>query len=199
MREASVSDLPDVLLAPVAMVVVAGQRGGRKVGALLARRISLALDLLVPLVIRVVLDRTNLTETVRQNVDLNGLLEGVDLDAAVERIDLDAAVRRVDPNALVRRVDLDAAMDRIDITAVVLERVDLDVIVGRVLDHLDLASLTRQVLEVIDMPEVIRESSGAMASDTVREIRMQGVAADQAVRRAVERLMGHRRPIQASG
>lgn len=176
--------------------------------ALLASRWSRVLDLLVPLFVRELLDRVDLTETVRQNVDLNSLLDGVDLDAAASRLDVDqvasrldlaAVVRRIDLDAVVRRIDLDAAMDRIDITAVVLERVDLDAIVGRVLDHLDLAALTQQVLEAVDMPEVIRGSSGAMASDTVREIRMQGVAGDQAVRRAVDRLLGHRRPVQAPG
>jgi hypothetical protein len=199
-----------------ALLGAVAERGAEE-RMLLARRLSRVLDLLVPLVARELLARLDLTEIVSQNVDLNALLDGVDLDEAVTRIDLDAAisrvdldkaaarldldaaVRRIDLDALVRRIDLEAATERIDITALVLERVDLDAIVDRVLAHLDLASLTQQVLEAIDMPEVIRESSGAMASDTVREIRMQGVAADQAVRRAMERLRGHERPIRTSG
>jgi hypothetical protein len=44
------------------------------------------------------------------------------------------------------------------------------------------------VLAEIDLPEIIRESTGAMASDTVRGVRMQTISADDAVGRAVDRL-----------
>ena len=71
-------------------------------------------------------------------------------------------------------VDIDAAAARLDLEAVI----------GRV----DLAGLARQVLEEIDLPEIIRESTGSMASDTLRGVRMQTISADDAVGRAVDKL-----------
>jgi hypothetical protein len=104
------------------------------------------------------------------------VLDRVDLTAVVlERVDLDAV--------------LDAVLDRIDLTAVVLERVDLDALVQAVLARIDLVALAEEVIDAVDLPEIIRESTGSMASETVRGARMQGIAADEAVGRAVDRLL----------
>lgn len=46
-----------------------------------------------------------------------------------------------------------------------------------------------EIIEGVDLPEIIRDSTGALASDTVRGARMQGIAADEAVGRAVDRLL----------
>lgn len=86
-------------------------------------------------------------------------------------------------------VVVDTVLDRLDLTAVVLERVDLDAVVTAVLAQVDLIAIAEEVIDGVDLPEIIRESTGSMASDTVRGARMQGISADEAVGRAVDRLL----------
>lgn len=197
-----------------------GERGAAE-RASMTEGLSRLLDVLVPAVLVEVLRRANLTDAVVRYVDLDTVVAAVDLDAAASRIDvdavvrrvdldaavsqvhldkvvtwidLDAAVSRVDLDAVVRRVNLDAILDRLDLTGVVLERVDLQALVSAVLEKVDLAKLAAEVIDEIDLPEIIRESSGSMASDTVRSARMQGISADEAVGRAVDRLLLRRTP-----
>jgi hypothetical protein len=138
-----------------------------------------------------------------KRVDLDAAVAGVDLDAAVARVDVDAVVERADLDAAVARVDLtavvlervdlaavvDAVLGRVDLTAVVLERVDLDALIDAILARIDLISLAEDVIEGVDLPEIIRESTGSMASDTVQGARMQGIVADEAVGRVVDRFL----------
>jgi hypothetical protein len=70
-----------------------------------------------------------------------------------------------------------------------LRRVDLDAVIAR----LDLAKLADEVIASVDLPEIIRESTGAVSSEAVREVRMRGISADAAVGRAMERLRPRRR------
>jgi hypothetical protein len=143
----------------------------------LLAELSRRLDRLVPLLVGEVLRRAEPTELV---------LRYVDLDRAVSAVDLDAAAARL---------DVQKVLGRLDLTAVVTEQVDLDVVVEAVLDRLDLVGLAAEVIDGVDLPEIIRESTGSMASETVRGVRMQGIAADDAVGRAVDRLLlrrGHR-------
>lgn len=171
--------------------------------AALTQQLSRLLDMLVPVVVAEALSRAGLTESVVDYVDLDAVVAAVDLDAAAARLDVDAVVgradldavaERLDVDAVVRRVDLDAALDRLDLTDVVLTRVDLDVLVAAVLDRVDLPRLAEEVIDEIDLPDIIRESTGSMASDTVQGARMQGISADEAVGRAVDRLLLRRRP-----
>jgi len=141
-----------------------------------------------------------------RRVDVASVVEAVDVDAVARRLDLDAVLDRIDLTAVVLgRVDLDAVLDavldRIDLTSVVLERVDLDALVQAILARVDLVALAEEVIDAVDLPEIIRESTGSMASDTVRGARMQGIAADEAVGRAVDRLLLRRgrRTTQAPG
>ncbi|MGE5719009.1 MAG: hypothetical protein ACM3XQ_03955 [Nocardioidaceae bacterium] len=157
-----------------------------------------------------VVDRVDIAAVVRR-VDVESVLDRIDLTAVVlGRVDLDAVLdavlNRIDLTAVVLgRVDLDAVLDavlnRIDLTSVVLERVDLDALVQAVLARIDLVALAEEVIDAVDLPEIIRESTGSMASDTVRGARMQGIAADEAVGRAVDRLLLRRgrRTTQAPG
>ena len=62
----------------------------------------------------------------------------------------------------------------------------------RPLAKVDLVGLAEQVIDGVDLPELIRESTGSMASDTVRGVRMRGIEADQTVSQAMDRLF--RRP-----
>ena len=54
-----------------------------------------------------------------------------------------------------------------------VERVDLETVVTTVLDQTDLVAIAEEVIDGVDLPEIIRESTGSMASDTVRGARMQ--------------------------
>jgi hypothetical protein len=98
------------------------------------------------------------------------------------------------------------ALDQIDLTALVLARVDLQRVVAAVLDSMDLTDLVLdrvdlvrivdEVLAEIDLPEIIRESTGSMAADTVREVRIRGVDADRAVTRVMDRILPRRKDVQ---
>ena len=153
--------------------------------------------------IAAVLDRLDLTELVRERVDLDTLVAGVDIAAVLDRLDLTELVReRVDLDAVVAGVDLDAAaarldvkavLDRLDLTELVRERVDLDAVVAGVnleaiIRRIDLVGLAEEVIAEVDLPEIIRESTGSVASDTIRGVRMQGISGDEALTRAVHRL-----------
>ena len=141
------------------------------------------LDLLVPVIADALLRRMDLTEVVRRYVDLDDLVSSVDLDEAVARVDLEAVVGRLDLDRIVReRVDLDGIVATVDIDAIAA-RIDIDAVINRI----DLVGLVEVVIAEIDLPEIIRESSGSMASETVRGVRMQGITADEAVGRAVDR------------
>lgn len=146
--------------------------------------------------VEAVLDRIDLTETVVDRVDLRIVaaevlrqLDANGVDEVVARIDVDAIAARLDLDAVAARLDLDAVLDRIDLTRTVLRRVDLRTVVDAALAQVDLVALAEQVIEGVDLPEIIRESTGTMASDTVRGVRMQGIEADQAVGRAMDRLL----------
>jgi hypothetical protein len=168
-------------------------REGARVRHRLARDLSEVLDVLVPALATEVHRRLDLTDTVRRYVDLDEVVAAVDVGAVVEgldltrivreHVDLDLLVGTVDLDAAAARLDLDAAVERVDLDAAV-ERVDLDAIIARI----DLAGLAEEVIAAIDLPEIIRESTGSVASDTVRGFRMQGISADEAVTRAVDRI-----------
>jgi hypothetical protein len=105
------------------------------------------------------------------------------LDAIIPAVAV-AIVRRIDAAALVRDyVDLDQIIEEVDLDTAAA-RIDIEALIDRV----DLVGLVRQVLAEIDLPEIIRESTGAVASDTLRGVRMQTISADDAVARAIDRL-----------
>jgi hypothetical protein len=112
------------------------------------------------------------------------VLEQVDLDTIVDRLDLDAVVARVDLNAIVERLDLDRIAGRIDLDAIA-SRIDVGAVVARV----DLGGLTEQVIDEVDIGELIRESSGTMATETVDALRVQGMRADHLLSRVVDRIL----------
>jgi hypothetical protein len=215
---------PAQMLAPVADRLSPVAARGAAQRRALVRAVSERLDELVPQVLAEVLRRARLTELVLQYVDLDEVVAAVDLDeaaarldvervvdrvdvdrvvsradlgAVLARIDLDEVVRRVDVDAVARRLDLDAVLDRPDFTATILRHLDLDALVEAALAHIDMIALAEEVIDGVDLPEIIRDSTGTMASDTVRGARMQGIAADEAVGRAVDRLLlrrGRRAP-----
>jgi len=132
----------------------------------IGREVARSLDAIVPLLVSEVLSRVDLTEVVRKHVDLEAVVSQLDLTELVaEQVDLDRLVALVDLDAAATRLDLDAVIERVD-----------------------LASLAREVIEEIDLPEIIRGSTRAVASDTLLGVRMQGISGDEAVGRVVERL-----------
>ncbi len=138
---------------------------------------------LIPQVTDAALDQLDLTSLVKR-VDLNAVLDDIDVDAIVSSIDIDAILARVDINEIVQRVDLNAVAAGIDVDAIV-ERVDIDAIIGRI----DVSGIAQQVIEDVDLPGIIRESSGALASESVQEIRLQSMRADGFVARVVDKVL----------
>ena len=148
-----------------------------------------AVAALVPALVGHLARLVPLTELIRQSIDLDVLVADVDLDALAARIDLDAVAARIDVDAILDRVDLtNVAKERLDINAVV-STVDIDSII----DRLDLVALANEVIEAIDLPAIIRQSSGSLASETVRNVRIQSIEADRAVERVIDRFRPHRR------
>ncbi len=137
--------------------------------------------------IEAVLDRMDLTQTVLERVDLDvvvgRVLNGLDEES------LAGLLEKVDVNTIARRLDIEAVLDRMDLTTTVLRRVDLVRVVDAVLDQMDLIALANEIIEGVDLPEIIRDSTGSMASETVKGVRLQGIGADQAVDRAINRLL----------
>ena len=149
--------------------------------------------------------RVDLDAAVRR-VDIPAVIERLDLTGIVlEQVDLDRVVHtvldgldeeqiaglaaKVDVDTIARRLDIEAVLDRMDLTSTVLKRVDLVKVVDAVLDQMDLIALANEIIDGVDLPEIIRDSTGSMASETVKGVRMQGIGADQAVDRALDRLL----------
>jgi hypothetical protein len=186
-------------------------RRGRRERVLLARRWNELVREVVGRVVDALVQTIDLTALVREHVEIDALAAGLDVDAVVARVDLDAVVRRLDLDALVERVDLDRVVAGVDLDRAV-QRVDLDAVVRRVdiepvlaeldvdgvaaridldavIARLDLVGIARGVLDELDLPEIIRTSTGALTSDTVRAVRSEAMAADGAVSGAVDRLL----------
>jgi hypothetical protein len=154
-----------------------------------------------------VLDRLDLTDVVLSRVDLQRVVREVlvrldeqTLAEVLVLVDVDAVAARLDVDAVAGRLDVEAVLDRLNLTTTVLDRVDLGVVVDAALARVDLIGIAEQVIDGVNLPEIIRESTGSMASDTVRGVRMQGIEADEAVGRAVDRLLLRhtRRPVQGT-
>jgi len=158
------------------------------------------LDAIVAAVdIEAVIRRLDLTSIVLEQVDLDAIVAAVDIEAVIRRLDLTSIVlEQVDLDAIVAAVDIEAVIHRLDLTSIVLEQVDLDAIVAHVdldpiIARLDLPAIATQVIDEIDLPEIIRESTGSVASETMRGVRLQSIAGDEALGRAVDRLLLRRR------
>ena len=78
----------------------------------------------------------------------------------------------------------EAVMDRIDVNKLVA-KVDINAII----DRLDVGSVARQVIDEVDLPEIIRESSGAVTSESVLGVRMQSIVADERLNRVVDKIL----------
>ena len=150
------------------------------------------------------------TSAVIERVDVDRLvgivLDRMDLQAVVVAVladlDLDAiateALASIDVTALA-----ESALQRVDLTQLIVDHVDLGTVVTAALDQIDLDQIVMERVDVlgladyvvqgIDLPEIIRMSTGSVASEAVRSVRLQGVDADRAVAGIVDRLMLRRR------
>ncbi len=124
------------------------------------------LSVLVPEIVGAVMGQIDLNRLVQERVDVDAIVARVDLDSVVDRIDVGAIVDKVDVNAIVERVDFEAVIDRLDITAI-----------------------AQDVLDNIDLPGIIRDSSGAMASEGVQDFRLLGMGGDRLVANVVDRVL----------
>ncbi len=151
---------------------------------------------LIPVVVREVLDTLDLNAIIVERVDLDGVVATVDIAGVIDRVDLDSVIQRVDIDAIVERIDIDAIVQRMDMDAIV-QRLDVDAIVASVdlaavIDRLNVVDIAEEVINEIDLPEIIRDSTGSMASQVVRDARMQSIAADEAIARLVDKLFRRR-------
>jgi hypothetical protein len=97
----------------------------------------------------------------------NAILDKLDLtQIAIDHLDIDRILDSVDLDAVIERVDLNAAIHRVD-----------------------LAAIATEVIGEIDLPELIRESTGAVTSETVRAVRMRSAEADLFMGRIIDRLL----------
>lgn len=106
-----------------------------------------------------------------------------------------------DRRILLTRVDrsitsvVEIVLDRIDLTKLVIERVDVNRIIQErvdvdgVIERADVIGVARDVLQQLDLPEIIRESSGTMGTETLEGLRLRGMDADLSLSRLVDRLL----------
>jgi hypothetical protein len=156
-----------------------------------------ALRALVPQVVAAVLDQLDLTALVLQRVNLDAVAASLDVAAVVERVDVNRIAEQIDLQAIVDRIDIDAIVARLDLDAIVAT-VDLDAIATRIdmqaiIDRIDIVSLADEVIDGVDLPEIIRQSTGSVASEAARTVRMRGIEADELVSRLADRLLLRRR------
>ncbi|MGZ4651201.1 MAG: hypothetical protein ACXV3A_11790 [Kineosporiaceae bacterium] len=150
--------------------------------------------------------RTTLEERllalIRPVLDL--VLDQIDLTELVERrVDLDRVAADLDVDAVADRLDIERVLDRLDLTEIVLRRVDLDRVadgldIERILDRVDLIGLAEYIVDGIDLPRIIRESTGSVASESLRGVRARSIEADQALAQFVDRFFPRRRSAAAA-
>jgi hypothetical protein len=127
-------------------------------------------------------------DRVMKQVDVGAIVEKLPVDTVLDHLDLDAVVDRVNLERIVKRLDLDTIIAGVDVDRVAGE-IDIEAIIARI----DMVGIARNLIEELDLPAIIRESSGMMASEAVRDVRWQSMSADQTVNSAFARLRGGRR------
>jgi len=121
------------------------------------------------------LDRVDLNEIIQTHVDVQRIARNIDLNELVGDLDVQALADRIDVEALAARIDVDA----------IARRLDLDAVVARI----DILAIATEVIDELDLAQLIRDATADTASDGVRTVRLRGVDADRAVRRAVDRIL----------
>jgi hypothetical protein len=117
---------------------------------------------------------------VTRSVDADELLERIDIDAVLERVDLDALLDRIDVDRLMTRIDVDALVQRVDVDSLV-QRVDVDALMQRI----DVQALVGRA----EVGDIISQSTGQVASNTLDLVRRQVVGLDLIASRFVNRVL----------
>jgi hypothetical protein len=135
-------------------------------------------DVILPAIVDAVVDHLDLTALVADRVDLNAVVVRLDVDRVVDRVDLQRAIDRISIDEIAAKLDVDAVAARLDVQAVV--------------DRLDVVGIAQGVIDELDIPELIRESTGAMSAETVDTIRLRGMDADRFVSRVMDRVLSRK-------
>lgn len=151
------------------------------------------LGALVPEITKGLAEQVDLTALVREQIDLDAIVADVDIDRILDRVDVDAIVSRVDMERVARSFPVEAVVERVDVNRAA-DRLDVDRVVARtdlqaIVDRLDLAAIAEEVIDEIDLPQLVRESSGIMANETIQTVRVQGMNADRLVSRLVDSVL----------
>lgn len=148
---------------------------------------------LVPEIVDAVLDQLDLTWAVAERVDLDALVSRVDLDAVAERIDVDRVIARVDLDKVAAGIDVDAVVARVDLDRIV-SRIDVNEVAAKidlqaVIDRIDVAGIAAGVIDELDIAGLIRESTEAVTTESVRGIRVQSANADRYIERVAAKVL----------
>ena len=135
-------------------------------------------DVIVPAIVDAVVDHLDLTALVADRVDLDAVVVRLDVDRVVDRVDLQRAIDRISIDEIAAKLDIDAVAARLDIQAVV--------------DRMDVVGIAQGVIDELDIPELIRESTGAMSAETVDTIRLRGMDADRFITRVMDRVLSRK-------
>ena len=130
-------------------------------------------------------------EKIVEQIDVNALMERVDINELLSRVDVNELMERVDVNELLSRVDVDELMDRVDVNKL-LDRVDINHLMDRIdvnhlMDRVDVKKLTDRA----GIPDIVAESTGALAGSAMDVVRRQIVSLDQIVGRFTYQLTRH--------
>lgn len=119
-----------------------------------------------------------------------GALTPMIVDALTEQIDLtDLVISKVDLARVVATV-----LDEMDLTQLVLERVEIDRIAAQVsldpiIDRIDMIDIANYIIDEIDLPKIVRESTGGLASEAVRGVRLQSMEFDDTISDGVDKVL----------
>jgi hypothetical protein len=138
-------------------------------------------------VVDATLDHIDLTSLALERIDVDRFVDAMDLNSLIDRVDIDRALERIDLNEVVERIDIERIVARVDVDELAA-KVDLEAMIER----LELAKIAEEVIDELDVGELIRDSTGSMATETVEGIRVQGMNADRFVSRLVNRAIGRR-------
>jgi uncharacterized RDD family membrane protein YckC len=129
-------------------------------------------------------------EKIVEQIDVNALMERVDINELLDRVDVNELMERVDVDELLSRVDVDELMDRVDVNKL-LDRVDVNHLMDRIdvnhlMDRVDVRSLTDRA----GIPDIVAESTGALAGSAMDVVRRQIVSLDQIIGQFSYKLIG---------
>ena len=116
------------------------------------------------------------------------------VDAIVNQIDLtELVITKVDLARVVETV-----LDQMDLTQLVLDRVEIDQIAAAIaldpiIDRLDMIDIANYIIDEIDLPKIVRESTGGLASEAVRGVRLQSIEFDDSISGGVDKVLQRKR------